>query len=270
MNTRVALGTLSTVMSEHTPWHAEPQGVGIGPLSRDAALAFERWLTGPSLEHPLRPHRRQPLRRRARRHRLRRLWAVLACLFVLHALFASAFMRWALALFVASLAVRYVLARLRARRLARPVPAKNADLRELPGHTRAWLLHQQPDLPLAAGPVIGRLAQRLDALAGQPAALSDTSEAGVALRRLLTEELPELVDGFRRLPQALTQASLHERPSPERQLVEGLTLLDVQLAYLQERLAERDLNALATHLQYLRLKYGEQALSPAALPSDAS
>jgi hypothetical protein len=188
---------------------------------------------------------------------------VVALLFVLHVVLASAWLGWTDALLLLGLSSRRVATVLRARRLRRGSAATNADLIELVGHTRAWLVHLRPEPPVTAEPVIAQLIQRLDGLAQQTKALATSSEANDALRRLLVDELPELVRGYQRLPRTLTGASIQQRPSAERQLVEGLALLDTQLAQLHQRLAEQDFTALATQVQYLRLKYGsEQTLSP--------
>jgi len=76
----------------------------------------------------------------------------------------------------------------------------------------------------------------------------------VELRKLLGEELPELVNGYRRVPDALRRES-RDGPSPDRQLCEGLGVVDAALSRMSEQLASGDLHRLATQGRYLEIKY---------------
>jgi hypothetical protein len=141
------------------------------------------------------------------------------------------------------------------RRLAAPHVTPKSDLTQLPAETSDWLEQERALLPRATHARLDAIGLRLESLAPQLSGMDAQSEGAAELRRLLGEELPELVRGYRKLPPALTQAPLYGGPTPEQQLIEGLDTVDKELGRLHERLAQRDLHALATHKRYLDLKY---------------
>jgi hypothetical protein len=68
--------------------------------------------------------------------------------------------------------------------------------------------------------------------------------------------LPELVTGFRRIPKPLQGEARHDGgTTPEKQLLDGLTLIEKQLGQASANIASGDLDRLATHQRYLELKY---------------
>ena len=110
-------------------------------------------------------------------------------------------------------------------------------------------------LPAGAQSQLDAIVVRLDTLTPQLTERGEENEGAAELRRLLGEELPELVRGYRKVPERLTQMPLYGGATPERQLIDGLDTIDKQLARLQERMAQNDLHAFATHQRYLELKY---------------
>jgi cell division protein FtsB len=147
-----------------------------------------------------------------------------------------------------------------ARRRA-PPPSKvavRADLPALPAQTEQWLEDQRSGLPWAAQKQLDSLTMRIEALTPQLKALDPQSPSAGEVRRLLAEELPELVRSYHKVPRALAQQPLYGGPSPERQLVEGLETIDKQVGRMHEQLATEDLHALATHQRYLDMKYNRK------------
>jgi hypothetical protein len=130
-----------------------------------------------------------------------------------------------------------------------------ATLATLPAQTGDWLEEERRALPWPAQRPLDSLSARLEALSPQLQSLDPQTPSAAEVRRLLSEELPELVRGYRKVPSALAQQPLYGGISPERQLVEGLDTIDKQIARLSEQLAKDDLHALATHQRYLELKY---------------
>jgi hypothetical protein len=110
-------------------------------------------------------------------------------------------------------------------------------------------------LPASAQPQIDAIMFRLEALAPQLQDLDPQLLEALELRRLIGEELPELVAGYQKVPYELQRKPLHGGPSPKHRLIEALTTIDAQIGHLQQRLAEGDLKSLATHQRYLELKY---------------
>jgi hypothetical protein len=140
----------------------------------------------------------------------------------------------------------------------RKPPAKviaEAGMGQLPERTEEWLERQRALLPFEAHGSLDSLSAQLESLAPQLEGLDPQQPAAVELRRLLAEELPELVRGYQRVPRKLQRAPSHGGSSPERHLIDGLDTIDQQLSRIHERLAAEDLRALATHNRYLELKY---------------
>lgn len=130
-----------------------------------------------------------------------------------------------------------------------------SDLPQLPSRVDDWLDEERAKLPQAAQKTVDSLTLSLEALTPQLATLDAATADAQKLKRLLSEELPELVRGYAKVPAALRQQPSHGGKTPERQLVEGLERIEQQLSHLHERLAAEDLRALATHERYLELKY---------------
>lgn len=135
---------------------------------------------------------------------------------------------------------------------------KKAELARLPAITGEWLDDRRGWLPHTAQATVDRMVEQLEALAPQVEGLSDAHPDAYHVRRLLAEELPELVATYRKVPQALRHKPLYEGKTPEQQLCEGLATLEEQLREIHERLAQDDLHALAVHGRYLDMKYNRK------------
>jgi hypothetical protein len=137
-----------------------------------------------------------------------------------------------------------------------PTPARlaAADLRALPAQTERWLHAQRPALPAPAVTVADRIGQRLDVLSPQLAGLTDEVPEAAELRKLVAEQLPAFVDSYRRVPQPL-RAQPRNGKTPDAELVDGLKLIEQEIGELTERLAQGDLDQLATRGRFLELKY---------------
>lgn len=117
-----------------------------------------------------------------------------------------------------------------------PETLVRSDLAELPLRTEEWL----------------------EALAPQLRDLDPREPAAIEIRKLIGEELPELVDGYRRVPQNLRREARHGM-SPDKQLTDGLAVVESEIGRMTEQLASGDLHKLATQGRYLELKYrGEE------------
>jgi hypothetical protein len=130
-----------------------------------------------------------------------------------------------------------------------------SDLALLPAQTEEWLERQRPALPAPAQRQIDQLAQSLEAIAPQLAALDPRQPEALEVRRLIGDELPELVRGYQRVPPSLRREPLNGGPSPDKQLSEGLGTIREEIARMNARLADGDLKALATQNRFLEIKY---------------
>ncbi len=141
-------------------------------------------------------------------------------------------------------------------RAPEPTPTALAatDLPLLPQRTEEWLERQRPALPAPAARLVDGIGLKLESLAPQLATLDPREPAAAEIRKLLCDELPELVNGYRRVPEQLRREA-RDGPSPDRQLLDGLTVVDAELTRMSGQLASGDLHKLATQGRYLELKY---------------
>ncbi len=128
----------------------------------------------------------------------------------------------------------------------------------LPLSTEEWLSSQRKALPAPAQRITDQIGVKLEILSDQLRALDEKEPAAAEIRRLIADELPELVSGYQRVPAAMRKEGLNGI-SPDRQLVDGLSVVDSELQRISEQLATGDLNKLATQGRYLEIKYQGEA-----------
>jgi hypothetical protein len=150
---------------------------------------------------------------------------------------------WALILFFAT------------RKKKSPIALPKNEIAALPAHTSEWLDFQRQGLPWAAQQKLDDISLKLESLTPQLRRLDPQAPGAIEARRLLAEELPELVNGYQKLPPSLQRKPLHGGPTPEHRLIDGLATIDDEISHLHDRLAADDLHALATQQRYLELKY---------------
>lgn len=141
----------------------------------------------------------------------------------------------------------------------RPVPSARlakTELLALPAATESWLDAQRRALPAPAIPILDRIGQRLEGLTPQLASVQPDGAAAVEVRTLLAEHLPELIQGYRAIPAELRQTERNGR-IPDRQLIDGLSLIEAEISEMTEKLAHGDIDKLAIHGRYLELRYQE-------------
>jgi hypothetical protein len=138
-----------------------------------------------------------------------------------------------------------------------PTPERIAttDLAMLPSQTGEWLDRQRALLPAPAQRQVDQLALSLDAIQPQLAALDPKLPEAIEVRRLIGDELPELVRGYQRVPPTLRRTAVDGAPSPDRQLADGLATIEEEVRRMNARLAAGDLKALATQNRFLEIKY---------------
>jgi hypothetical protein len=136
-----------------------------------------------------------------------------------------------------------------------PETVATADLAQLPARTEDWLETQRPALPAPAQRQLDALGLSLEALTPQLAALDPKMPEALEVRRLIGDELPELIRGYQKVPPSLRRQPMDGGPSPDRQLSDGLRTIDEEIARMNARLASADLKALATQNRYLEIKY---------------
>ena len=141
-------------------------------------------------------------------------------------------------------------------RVVEPGKLAQTELKALPARTEIWLDNQRRALPAPAIPIVNAIGSRLETLAPQLERLDPREPLAQDVRRLLSDHLPELVTGYQSIPVPLRHTPRNGRV-PDAQLVEGLSVIEQEIASVTEQLARGDLDRLATHNRYLELKYQE-------------
>lgn len=126
----------------------------------------------------------------------------------------------------------------------------------LPLKTEIWLENQRKALPAPAVTLVDSIGVKLETLAPQLERLGEGDPAAQEIRRLLSDHLPELVTGYQSIPEPMRREERNGRV-PEKQLIEGLSVIDQEIARMSETLASGDLDKLATQNRFLELKYQE-------------
>lgn len=131
---------------------------------------------------------------------------------------------------------------------------RTVDLKVLPAQTTRWLAAQRALLPLEARGVADRIATRLAVLSPQLGKVDPETEVAHDLRRLIGDQLPAFVNDYAQVPPTLRNQPRNGK-TPDAELVDGLTLIEREIAEMTERLAQGDLDSLATRGRYLEMKY---------------
>lgn len=143
----------------------------------------------------------------------------------------------------------------------RPAPPaeklRGLDLKALPAQTERWLSAQRPALPAPARTLVDQIGARLETLSPQLGRIDGETEAGLEVRRLVGEQLPAFVADYNRVPPTLRQTPRNGR-TPDGELVDGLRLIEREIADMTARLAQDDLDGLATRRRYLEMRYNDQ------------
>jgi hypothetical protein len=127
-------------------------------------------------------------------------------------------------------------------------------LKALPATTERWLEAQRPALPAPMRSLVDSIGVRLETLAPQLATLDEQAPAAAEVRKLVGEQLPELIKGYGRVPEPLRSVERNGL-TPDQQLAQGLQLIDDEIAEMTEQLAQGDLDSLATRGRYLQIRY---------------
>lgn len=130
----------------------------------------------------------------------------------------------------------------------------HTDLKQLAGRAELWLEQQQPLLPAPARVAAQSIGTRLDQLGLQLDTLDPASPIATEVRGLVGEHLPALVRSYEKVPPAM-RVKESAGSTPDQQLTDGLQTIDRQIDELASRIAQGDLDALATRGRFLEIKY---------------
>lgn len=155
---------------------------------------------------------------------------------------------------VVGAAAAYVLMRYPDMPVPTPETLRQTDLATLAGKTEIWLESQRPALPAPAISVVQDIGKRLDALSSQLQTIDNNEPAAREVRKLVGEHLPELINGYKRIPETLRRQD-NAGKTPEQQLVDGLKVIDREIETMTGQIARGELDRLATRDRYLEIRY---------------
>lgn len=135
-----------------------------------------------------------------------------------------------------------------------PERLREAPVKALPAQTARWLDAQRPALPAPARTLADQIGIRLETLRTQVAALDETTPVAAEVRKLVGEQLPDFIRDYQKVPANL-RAVPRNGQTPDGQLIEGLNVIDREIAQVSEQLAQGDLDGLATRARYLEIRY---------------
>jgi len=127
-------------------------------------------------------------------------------------------------------------------------------LKALPQMTEQWLETQRALLPAPAQTLVDGIGVRLETLAPQLQTLDEQQPAATEVRKLVGEQLPELLRDYAKVPAALRTVERNGR-TPDAQLADGLRVIDEEIAQMSAQLAQGDLDLLETRGRFLEIKY---------------
>lgn len=127
-------------------------------------------------------------------------------------------------------------------------------LRAVPGQTNRWLESQRPALPAPARTLVDSIGVKLDILGQQIADLDENEPAAAEVRKLVSEQLPGLVQSYSRVPEPLRRVERNGR-TPDAQLIDALGVIDGEIGEMSAKLAQGDIDHLATRERFLQIKY---------------
>ncbi|SFO39747.1 hypothetical protein [Sphingomonas sp. OK281] len=124
-----------------------------------------------------------------------------------------------------------------------------------------WLAAQRRGLPLPALDLVATMSTRFDDLTPLLGRLDPRSPAAASLRKLIAVEMPALVDGWRVVPISARRVPHADGRTPDDHLINGLRLIDAELARASDQLGRTTLDDIAVQGRYLELKYsGDSAV----------
>ncbi len=163
--------------------------------------------------------------------------------------------------FAAASAVMMLLTVLVLMRADRPASGREAlaqaPLPRLAEESIVWLAAQRRGLPLPAAQLADSMSCRLDALAPHLDRLDPRSPAAAAVRKLIAEEMPTLINGWRTVPISARHAPGVDGRTPDDHLINGLQLIEAELGRATEQLGRRPVDEFEVFGRYLELKYDE-------------
>ena len=163
-----------------------------------------------------------------------------------------------MALVVASVVAVGVLGNYPKMKTPKRADINKGNVQQMVGRTELWLEAQRPALPPPAAKIVDDMGVQLDALGLQLDGLDQSHPKAREVRSLVGEQLPEMIDSYRRIPAHLRREE-RAGSTPDQQLTDSLGKISGEIDSITRQLAEGSLDDLAIKHRYLDYKFGEGA-----------
>lgn len=139
-----------------------------------------------------------------------------------------------------------------------PVPQR-ADLntenvRQLVAKTELWLEMQRSRLPLPIAKSMTIIGKQLDELEPQLAEVDQKHPTAVEIRKLVGQDLPDMIEGFLKIPESLRYEE-RNGTTPVKTLEAGLDVISREIDSINRQLAQGSIDDLDIRNRYLDYKY---------------
>jgi hypothetical protein len=141
---------------------------------------------------------------------------------------------------------------------------RGGDVKQLVGRTELWLEAQRPALPPPAVTLVDQLGVQLDGLGRQLEGVDQNHPKAREVRSLIGEQLPEMIDSYRRIPLQMRKEQ-RAGSTPDEQLTQSLRTISGEIDSITRQLAEGLLDDLAIKHRFLDYKFGSGADAAPAL-----
>ncbi len=131
----------------------------------------------------------------------------------------------------------------------------DTDVKRLVGRTELWLESQRLALPPPAVTLVDQIGLQLDALGVQLEGVDPAHPAAAEVRKLVGEHLPDIVDGYRKIPPHLRYEQ-RAGATPDDQFVAALGTISGEIDSVTRQLAGGAIDNLAIKTRFLDYKYG--------------
>lgn len=132
------------------------------------------------------------------------------------------------------------------------------NVQQMVARTELWLEAQRPALPAPAASIVTDMGVQLDALGLQLEGLDQNHPKAREIRSLVGEQLPEMIDSYRRIPASM-RTEARAGSTPDQQITDGLSKIGKEIDSITRQLAEGRLDDLAIKHRYLDYKFGSAA-----------
>ena len=155
---------------------------------------------------------------------------------------------------VATVAALFLLGKYPKMKMPKRADLNTEDVRQLVAKTELWLDMQRTRLPEPIAKSLTVIGSQLDELQPQLEEVDQKHPTAVEIRKLVGEDLPDMIEGFFKIPESLRYEEKNGT-TPVKQLEGGLDTISREIDSINRQLAQGSIDDLAIRGRYLDYKY---------------